>query len=93
MPQFNVHMQIDIIMAAFTLHNYILINSIDDQMFFVIEQHPYYIHHDELLDIQDSFINNGNVRETSNEMRYFCNNIASLLWIQDDIISFILFKE
>ena len=80
MPQFSVHTQIDIIMATFALHNYIRINSTDDQMFTMLEQHPDYIPQDELSDVQDSFTNNEDVRETFSEMRDIRNNIANLLW-------------
>jgi len=37
------------------LHNYIRINSQDDAIFTVFEQHPNHIPHDELLDIDDGY--------------------------------------
>ncbi|KAK2444307.1 hypothetical protein QL285_015340 [Trifolium repens] len=42
MPQFSVKTLTDVIIAAFALHNYIRINSQDDPMFNVLEQHPNY---------------------------------------------------
>ena len=49
-------------------------------MFTMLEQHSDYIPQDELSDVQDSFINNEDVRETFSEMRDIRNNIANLLW-------------
>jgi hypothetical protein len=37
MPQFSVQTQIDVIMAAFALHNYIRMNSHDDLLFTMVE--------------------------------------------------------
>ena len=74
-----MHPQINIIMAAFALHNYIQMNLTDDPMFTMLEQHPNYVPNDELVDIQDSSTNNEIIRETSNEMKMIRNNIASLL--------------
>ena len=80
MPQFSMHTQIDIIMVAFSLHNYIWMNLIDDQMFTMLEQHLDYVPNDELVDIQDNFTSNESVSETYNEMKEIHNNIVGLFW-------------
>ena len=66
-------------MVAFALHNYIGINSTDDQMFTMLERHLGYKPHDELSNVQDSFTNNEYVRETFGEMKDICSNIVNLL--------------
>jgi len=52
-----------IIVAIFALHNYIRINSSNDQVFQVLEQHPDYIPVDELL--YSTSTNEENVRQRS----------------------------
>lgn len=51
MLEFSVKTQIDVIIAAFTLHNYIKVNSQDEAMFNVVEQHPNYIPHDKFQNL------------------------------------------
>ncbi|KAJ1429739.1 hypothetical protein SESBI_08142 [Sesbania bispinosa] len=67
-------------MAAFALHNYIRINSEDDTIFTMLEQHPSYIHRDELADVPDGDTTNKNMEERSTGMKVILNNIADLLW-------------
>jgi hypothetical protein len=83
MPQFSVKTQIDVIIAAFALHNYIRINSQDDPMFTVLEQHPNYIPHDELLDTVVGYHGSDAPEETSRrstKTKEIRNNIAALIW-------------
>ncbi|XP_024636687.1 protein ALP1-like isoform X1 [Medicago truncatula] len=83
MPQFSVKTQIDVIIAAFALHNYIRINSQDDAMFTILERHPNYIPNDELPDIVDGY--QGSERQEgrsgrSTKTKEMRNNVAALLW-------------
>ena len=80
MPQFSVQTQIDIIIAAFALHNYIRKNSEDDMMFTILVQHPDYVPQDELQDIIGSVTSNESSRETSKEMKEIHDSIVALLW-------------
>ncbi|KAK9104776.1 hypothetical protein Scep_021620 [Stephania cephalantha] len=57
MPEFSVHTQIDIIIAAFALPNYIQQNSADDMLFKELEQDPFYIPLDKLSDEDDNATN------------------------------------
>ncbi|XP_058775533.1 uncharacterized protein LOC131649792 [Vicia villosa] len=83
MPQFSVKTQIDVIIAAFALHNYIRINSHDDPMFTVLDQHPNYVPHD---DLSDSVVDpqGGDIPEgeagRSTKMKEIRNNITALIW-------------
>ncbi|KAK9098072.1 hypothetical protein Syun_025117 [Stephania yunnanensis] len=81
MPQFSVQTQIDIIIAAFALHNYIRKNAQDDDLFNIVAQQPDDVPLDELPDVIDDDINHGSYRETSLEMKNIRNNIASQLWM------------
>ncbi|KAK9135797.1 hypothetical protein Syun_015127 [Stephania yunnanensis] len=81
MPQFSVQTQIDIIIAAFALHNYIRKNAQDDDLFNIVAQHPDYVPLDELSDVIDDDINHESYRETYQEMKNIRNNIASQLWM------------
>nr|ABB55327.1 phosphotidyl inositol kinase family protein [Asparagus officinalis] len=57
-------------MAAFALHNYIRINSVDDPLFTVLEQQPNYVPEDETQDeLEDLDENNNSSRGTTSEMR------------------------
>jgi hypothetical protein len=83
MPQFSVKTQIDVIIAAFALHNYIRINSQDDAMFTILEKHPNYIPNDELPGIVDGY--QGSERQEgrsgrSTKTKEMRNNVAALLW-------------
>ncbi|GJZ52006.1 putative nuclease HARBI1 [Tanacetum coccineum] len=70
MPKFSVKTQIDVIIAAFALHNYIRNSSQEDMMFTVMEQHPDYIPQDELHDVRGHDTNNEDNSEGSyNEMK------------------------
>ncbi|CAA0811283.1 Unknown protein [Striga hermonthica] len=80
MPKFSVETQIDVIMAAFALHNFIRINSNDDLMFGVLEKHPEYIPNDELQDESTSHPGYDNSRETKNVMKNIRNDIAKMIW-------------
>lgn len=76
-----MHTQIDVIIAAFALHNYIRTSSEEDMMFTEYDEHPNYIPRDELPDVHVSQINNENLSEgTSSEMRQIRNDIATLIW-------------
>ncbi|GKF69407.1 hypothetical protein Tco_0202464 [Tanacetum coccineum] len=80
MPQFSVKTQIDVIMAAFALHNYIRNSDEEDMMFTTIEQHPNYIS-DELHDVRGHETNTENLSQgTSNEMKRIRDDIAILIW-------------
>lgn len=59
MPKFSVETQIDIIMATFSLHNYINRNSEEDVNFKFVKEHPDCLPHDEFYDLCGS--------DTSNE--------------------------
>ncbi|GJU75857.1 putative nuclease HARBI1 [Tanacetum coccineum] len=81
MPKFSVQTQIDVIIVAFALHNYIRNSSQEDMMFTVMEQHPDYIPQDELHDVRNHDTNNeDNSGGASNEMKQICNDIATLIW-------------
>ncbi|GJX56419.1 VIER F-box protein 2 [Tanacetum coccineum] len=81
MPQFSVKTQIDVIMAAFALHNYIRNSDEEDMMFTTIEQHPNYISSDELHDVRGHETNTENISQgTSNEMKRIRDDIAILIW-------------
>ncbi|XP_020270930.1 uncharacterized protein LOC109846115 [Asparagus officinalis] len=81
MPQYSVKTQIDIVMTAFALHNYIRINSVDDPLFKVLEQQPNYVPEDETQDeLEDPDENSNSSRGTTSEMREVRDNIALLLW-------------
>ncbi|GKC19597.1 ALP1-like protein isoform X2 [Tanacetum coccineum] len=80
-PKFSVQTQIDVIIVAFTLHNYIRNSSQEDMMFTVMEQHPDYIPQDELHDVRNHDTNNeDNSGGASNEMKQIRNDIATLIW-------------
>jgi hypothetical protein len=79
MPQLSFNTQIDVIMVAFVLHNYIRINSQDDAMFTVFEQHPNYIPHDELPDTVNSYQGSERPEGRSTKTKKMCNNIVALL--------------
>ncbi|GJR75448.1 putative nuclease HARBI1 [Tanacetum coccineum] len=81
MPQFSVKTQIDVIMAAFTLHNYIHNSDKEDMMFTTIEQHLNYIPSNELHDVRGHETNTENISQgTSNEMKQIRDDIATLIW-------------
>lgn len=78
MPQFTIATQTRIIVATFALHNYIRINSPNDRVFQVLEQHPDYIPADELS--YSTSTNEENVRQRS-EMKDIRDRIAESLWL------------
>ena len=81
MPQYSVKTQIEIIMAAFALHNYIRNSDEEDMMFTTIEQHPNYIPPDELQDVRGHETNIENVSQgASNEMKRIRDDIAISIW-------------
>lgn len=57
MTKYRIHTQIDIIMVAFVLHDYIRTNSHDDIIFTMLDKHPDYISIDELTNIADNISN------------------------------------
>ncbi|GJZ03940.1 putative nuclease HARBI1 [Tanacetum coccineum] len=70
MPKFSVKTQIDVIIAAFALHNYIRNSSQEDMMFTIMDQHRDYIPQDELHDVPGHDTNNEhNYEGSSNEMK------------------------
>ena len=78
MPQFTIATQTRIIVATFALHNYIRINSPNDRVFQVLEQHSNYIPADELS--YSTSTNEENVRQRS-EMKDIRDRIAESLWL------------
>ncbi|GJX25479.1 hypothetical protein Tco_0231775 [Tanacetum coccineum] len=53
----------------------------EDMMFSVIDEHPYYIPHEELRDVHGIESNNEDLNEgSSNEMKQTRNAIATLIW-------------
>ncbi|GKE39734.1 cytochrome P450 [Tanacetum coccineum] len=77
MPKFSVQTQIDVIMAAFALHNYVRKNSHEDLMFAMMDEHP----DDELCVAHDHDPNNEDLSYViSNEMKDIRNEIATLIW-------------
>ncbi|XP_048500931.1 protein ALP1-like [Beta vulgaris subsp. vulgaris] len=79
MPQFSVETQLDVIMAAFALHNYIRKNSTEDLIFRMVDENPDYMPCEELPDVIHAR-NNETSRETSKEMEKVRDDIASLIW-------------
>ena len=78
MPSFSENTQIDVIMAAFTLHNYIRRNDSTDRIFNFVQQHSNYIPTEELSD--HSRFGNDNIRESRHEMRGIRDSIANMIW-------------
>jgi hypothetical protein len=78
MPHFSEKTQIDVIMATFTLHNYIRRNDSTDMMFNIVDEHENYIPTEE----QDnpSTSNHDNIQESRSEMRGIRDNIANMIW-------------
>ncbi|XP_057252370.1 protein ALP1-like isoform X2 [Beta vulgaris subsp. vulgaris] len=77
MPQFSVETQLDVIMAAFALHNYIRKNSTEDLIFRMVDENPDYMPCEELPDVIHAR-NNETSRETSKEMEKVRDDIALL---------------
>jgi hypothetical protein len=80
MPQFSVQTQIDVIMAAFALHNYIRMNSHDDLLFTMVEHNQDYDGDEELPDVYDGDTSNEIPVDRSTTMKATRNNIAKLIW-------------
>jgi hypothetical protein len=80
MLKYSVETQIDVIIAAFALHNYILMNSHDDLRFSMVEHNPNYRGDDELPDVHDTDTSNEIPEDRSTTMRDTRNNIAKLIW-------------
>ncbi|GJT52846.1 putative nuclease HARBI1 [Tanacetum coccineum] len=81
MPKYSVKNQLDIITAAFTLHNYIRNNDKEDTVFTTFEQHPDYMGGDELHDVRGLGANHDDISSgTSNEMKQIRNDIATSIW-------------
>lgn len=80
MPKYSVETQIDVIIAAFALHNYIRMNSHDDLLFTMVEHNPNYRGDEELPDIYDADTSNEISEDRSTTMKETRNNIAKLIW-------------
>ena len=79
-PKYNVDTQIDVMIAAFALHNYIRMNSHDDLLFTMVEHSENYRGDEELLDVYDPDTSNEIPEDRSTTMRETHNNIAKLIW-------------
>ena len=81
MPKFSVQTQIDVIMAAFALHNYVRGNSEEETNYDLAEEDPDCIPaDDEPRDVRGSDTSNANLYEGSNNMKCARNEIATLIW-------------
>ncbi|KAL4587897.1 hypothetical protein LXL04_000773 [Taraxacum kok-saghyz] len=81
MPKFSVQTQIDVIMAAFALHNYVRGNSKEETDYDLAEEDPDCIPaDDEPRDVRGSDTSNANLYEGSNDMKCARNEIATLIW-------------
>ncbi|CAH9112765.1 unnamed protein product [Cuscuta europaea] len=80
MPKFSINTQIDVIVAAFTLHNYIQKNSNEDLLFNFIENNPDYDLNEELEDAHETNSSDATYTNTSSEKKKVRNNIANLIW-------------
>ena len=81
LPKYSVKTQLEVIMAAFALHNYIRNNDKEDMVFTTFEQHPDYMGGEELRDVRGSNANNDDISSaTSAEMKQIRNDIATSIW-------------
>jgi len=78
MSRFSIATQTRIIVATFALHNYIRVNSPNDRVFQILEQHPDYVPVDEFSYFTST--NEENIRRRS-EMKDVCDQIAESLWL------------
>lgn len=79
MPKFCVQAQIDIIMAAFALHNYTRHSFKEDMIFNFVAEHPDCIPIDELRVVCGSDTSKEKVYEGSNNIKLVRNDIATLI--------------
>ncbi|KAL4567082.1 hypothetical protein LXL04_022654 [Taraxacum kok-saghyz] len=78
MSSFSENTQIDVIMAAFTIHNYIRRNDSTDRIFNFVQQHSNYIPTEEQGN--RSRFSHDNIRESRHEMRGIRDSIANIIW-------------
>ena len=78
MPRFSIATQTLIIVATFALHNYIRVNSPNDRVFQILDQHPDYVPVDELSYFASATEEN---RRRRSEMKDVRDQIAESLWL------------